>query len=160
MVECVELIRKVVERQETMEYLAMCGQGEWFLDNRYASKQLEETAFYRMTDDQKKRAFDKFYVLEPGKSNVLEQPSTSEIPALTSGYSELPLLQRTRTSCTFHFRSSKIFFLRLLKFLVAQNATFIVSVTRLCTWLASRPHRIPTKYSIRDIGSSPATALV
>ena len=52
--ECVELIRKVVSRQETLEYLAMCGQGEWSLDDKYASKKLEE---------QKKRAFNKFYVL-------------------------------------------------------------------------------------------------
>lgn len=46
MMECVELIRKVVAQQETLEYLGMCGQGEWFLDEIYVDQRLEEMNFY------------------------------------------------------------------------------------------------------------------
>ena len=80
--ECVELIRKVVSRQETLEYLAMCGQGEWFLDDKYASKKLEERKFYSMTEEQKKRAFEKFYVL----TIISDEPPCSEDPASSSGF--------------------------------------------------------------------------
>ena len=75
--ECVELICKVVSKQETLEYLAMCGQGEWSLDDKYASKKLEVRKFYSMTEEQKKRAFEKFYVLTISS----DEPPCSEDPA-------------------------------------------------------------------------------
>ena len=37
MVECLKMIHKLVAQQETLEYLAMCGQGEWFLNESYAA---------------------------------------------------------------------------------------------------------------------------
>ena len=47
----------------TLEHLVMCGQGEWSLDDKYASKKFEERKLYSKTEEQKKRAFEKFYVL-------------------------------------------------------------------------------------------------
>jgi len=79
MVECVELIRKVVAQQETLEYLAMCGQGEWFLNESYAAQKIDETNFYRMSEEQKKRAFEKFYVLRPGRSNPVSDKSSRDV---------------------------------------------------------------------------------
>ena len=42
MVECLEMIHKVVARQQTLEYLAMCGQGEWFLNESYAGQKINQ----------------------------------------------------------------------------------------------------------------------
>ena len=91
MIECVELIRKVVVRQETLEYLAMCGQGEWFLDEIYVDQKMEETNFYRMTKEQRKKAFETFYVLRPdrsnpasGKSSCSGDPASGGDPSLIS----------------------------------------------------------------------------
>ena len=158
MVECVELIRKVVERQETMEYLAMCGQGEWFLDNRYASKQLEETAFYSMTDDQKKEPLT--YVLEPDKSNVLEQASISENPALTSGYSAISIAPENTNILHVPFPKLKDIFSKATQILscserdihrFGDEAMYVASKSS-----PQNPHKVLHK----DMGSSPATALV
>ena len=54
----------------------MCGQGEWFLEDKYTSKKLKERKFYSMTEEQKKRAFEKFYVM----TIVSDEPPRSEDP--------------------------------------------------------------------------------
>ena len=76
MVECVELIRKVVARQETLEYLAMCGLGEWFSNESHAAQKIDETNFYRMSEEQRKRAFEKIYVLRTGRSDPASDKSS------------------------------------------------------------------------------------
>ena len=82
MVECIELIRKVVARQETLEYIAICRQGEWFLNESHAAQKIDETNFYRMSQEQRRRAFEKFYVLRTGRSNpAFDKSSCSGDPA-------------------------------------------------------------------------------
>lgn len=93
MVECVELLRTVVARQETLEYLAMCGQGEWNLDKKYEQKKIEEAKFYRMTEEQRKRAFEKFYVMnttpEDPEANQ-SMPTAGNTAAASSNISVTP----------------------------------------------------------------------
>jgi len=94
MMECIDLIHKVVMRQETLEYLAMCGQGEWFLEENYAEQKIDERNFYRMSEEQRKKAFEKFYVLRPVRSSLtsklyLDDPASgdamcTETPCLIS----------------------------------------------------------------------------
>ena len=56
MVECLEMIHKVVARQQTLEYLAMCGQEEWFLNESYAGQKIDKPT---STECQNNRENDK-----------------------------------------------------------------------------------------------------
>ena len=110
--ECVELIHKVVSRQETLEYLAMCGQGKWSLDDKYTCKKLEERKFYSMTEEQKKRAFEKFYV----PTIILDKPPCSEDPACSLDFSFISISLEETNILHIPFPKLQNIFSRLTKF--------------------------------------------
>ena len=70
----------------------MCRQGEWFLEENYAEQKIDETNFYRMSEEQRKKAFEKFHVLMPGRSNLTSKSYSGDPASGDAPCTETPCL--------------------------------------------------------------------
>ena len=120
MVECVELIRK-----ETLEYLAMCGQGEWFPNESYAGQKIDKPTSTECQNNRENERLKNFVLRHPAsdKSSCSGDPASGDVT-----YSNDSCLISVAPEDTqilhipFHFP-------RVHKSLAVQQATFINSGT-------------------------------
>ena len=126
MVECLEMIHKVVARQETLEYLAMCGQGEWFLNESYAGQKIDKPTSTECQNNRENERLKNLMSLDnpaSDKSSCSGDPASGDVTS--SNDSRIISVAPEDTQMVYipsHFP-------RVHKSLAVQQATFINSGT-------------------------------